>query len=363
MFLAAALCSAALTAAPALDAGVPTKAVMHGAFDALTTLVWLTSSATPPKPTQRELISKELARLESVPHVFDAPGPAQEPGAAAVASLFSRYAATTRQLVDAGDLETVGHRVRTMSGLCFACHSRERVPLDFKDAEQRFQGLSLSPLERGRVLAATRQFDDALAAWAPVLSGSNTDLDYARALEDSLTILVRVKGDAPATAALLGGALARDGLPAVTRTALEAWRREVQAWQAEKFDAAKASSDVLLAKAEKLAQQGSDVALLRAAAYASQALSMRPRHARRGEALWVLAQSAERVRSPLLWDLDLLYLEACVRENPKTPLARRCVGRLGERLTLGFTGSSGTNIPPDEQARLDELRGLANGAR
>lgn len=361
MSLAAALCSVALTAAP--DAGVPTKTVMHDAFDALTTLVWLTSSSTPPKPAQRELIAKELAKLESVPHAFDAPGQAQEPGAAAVASLFSRYAATTRQLVDAGDLATVGHRVRTMSGLCFACHTRERVPLDFKDAEKRFQGLALSPLERGRVLAATRQFDEALAAWAPVLAGPNVELDYARALEDSLTILVRVKGDAAATAALLDGALKRDGLPAVTRTALEAWRREVQAWQGEKFDATKASSDALLAKAEKLAKQGSDVALLRAAAYASQALSMRPKHARRGEALWVLAQSAERVRSPLLWDLDLLYLEACVRENPKTPLARRCVGRLGERLTLGFTGSSGTNIPPDEQARLDELRALANGAR
>lgn len=361
MLLATTLASVVLAAAP--DAGVPTKSVMHDAFDALTTLVWLTSRATPPTPAERETLVKELAKLEAVPHAFDAPGAAQEPGAAAVASLFSRYAATTRQRVDAGEFDTVGHRVRTMSGLCFACHTRERVPFDFKDAEKRFQSLALSPLERGRVLAATRQFDQALAAWAPVLAGPTAELDYARALEDSLTIHIRVKGDAAATGALLGQALARGDLPAVTRTALEAWRRDVQAWQEEKFDAAKASSDALLAKAEKLAKQGSDVALLRAAAYASQALSMRPKHPRRGEALWVLALCAERVRSPLLWDLDLLYLEACVRENPKTPLAKRCVGRLGERLTLGFTGSAGTNIPPDEQARLDELKALANGGR
>ncbi len=355
---AAALLSAALAAAP--DAGVPTKTVMHEAFDALTTLVWLTS--TPPKPAQREAIARELATLEAVPHVFDAPSAAQEPGEAAVASLFSRYAAQTRQHVEAGELDTVGHRVRTMASLCFACHTRERVPFDFRDAEQRFQKLALSPLERGRVLAATRQFDEALAAWAPVLSAEKAELDYARALEDSLTILVRVKGDAAATARLLEQALRRADLPPVTRTALEVWQREVKAWQAEKFDVARASSDALLARAEKLAKQGSDVALLRAAAYATQALSMRPKHPRRGEALWVLAVSAERVRSPLLWDLDLLYLEACVRENPKTPLARRCVARLAERLTLGFTGSSGTNIPPDEQVRLDQLRGVAHGA-
>jgi tetratricopeptide (TPR) repeat protein len=339
------------------DAGVPTKSVMQGAFDSLSTLVWLTSGT--PTPAQRDSISGELGALEALPHAFPpAPG-AQEPGIAAIASLFQRYAASTRQALNAGDVEAVGHRVRTMASLCFACHSREVAPRDFADAEKRFQSLSLSRLEQARVLAATRQFDQALAAYAQVLDMAPTGLDFARALEDSLTILIRVKDDAPATRALLEKVLKRPGLPPVTRTALTTWLADVRAWEKERFVAARASSDALLKRAEALAKQDGDVAILRAAAYASHALSMSPKHPRRGEALWVLGVSAGRVQSPLLWDLDLLYLEACIREFPRTPLARRCADRLTERVVLGFTGSAGTNIPPDEQARLDELRGLA----
>ena len=58
-------------------------------------------------------------------------------------------------------------------------------------------------------------------------------------------------------------------------------------------------------------------------------------------------------------DGELAVFEACVRENPKTPLARRCFQQLSDRVYLGFTGSAGTFIPEEELARLTELRGLA----
>lgn len=360
MLATSAALALALATSPA-EPSAPTKSVMQGAFDALSTLVWLTSGT--PTPAQRESIAKELAALEALPHAFPAAPGAQEPGVAAVSALFQRYAGATKQALAAGDVETVGHRVRTMASLCFACHAREVAPRDFADTEKRFQSLRLSRLEQGRVLAATRQFDQALAAYAEVLQTAPTGLDFARALEDSLTILVRVKDDAMATRALLEKVLKRDGLPPVTRTALVAWLAEVRTWEKERMLAAKASPDALFTRAEALAKRDGDVAMLRAAAYASHALSMQPKHPRRGEALWVLGVSAGRVRSPLLWDLDLLYFEACIREFPKTPLARRCAERLTERVTLGFTGSAGTNIPPDEQARLDELRALAGPAK
>jgi hypothetical protein len=60
----------------------------------------------------------------------------------------------------------------------------------------------------------------------------------------------------------------------------------------------------------------------------------------------------------LWWDLDLLFFETCVRESPKSKVAKRCFQQLSDRVYLGYTGSAGTFIPDDELARLSELRAL-----
>lgn len=350
-----------VTVLGAPDAGVPTTQVMQGGFDALTTLVWLTSPGAP-KAGQDDVIRLELQKLEALPHAFDAKGK-KEPGVAAIAALFSGYIERTRARFEAGEVETVGFRVRTLSSLCFACHTREQVPGDFTDAEKRFESLKLSALDRAQAMAATRQFDRSIALFREVMTGPQSSYrDVSRAMEDVMTVIVRAKGDATLAATVLDELAARKDLPASAQQRVAAWQAEVKAWQAESFDVASATSDALLAKGEALVKDGGDLATLRASAYVSRALSMNPKHAKRPQALWLLGVSAEKIRSPLLWDLDLLYFEACVRENPKTAIAKQCFAAFNERLELGFSGSAGTRIPPDERARLDQLKSLA-GAR
>jgi hypothetical protein len=340
------------------DAGLPTKQAMQGGFEALTTLVWLTSPEAP-KTGQDEVIRLELQKLEALPHVFDTKGK-KEPGVAAIASLFKSYIARTRSRFEAGELETVGFRVRTLSGLCFACHTREQVPGDFTDGEKRFEALKLGTLGRAQALAATRQFDRSLSLFREVLTSPQSSYrDVSRAMEDLMTVIVRAKNDPVLVMAVLDEVSARKDLPDVAKQRVAALQAEVKAWQAEAFDSATASSDVLIAKSEELVKSGGDVALLRASAYLSRALTLNPKHAKRPRALYLLGVSAAKVRSPLLWDLDLLYFEACVRENPKSASAKQCFNSFNERLVLGFSGSAGTRIPPDEQARLDQLKALA----
>lgn len=366
---------AALLSAPP-DAGVtPTRSTMRDAFASLTGLLPLTSSRAALKdPKNAAAIADGLDTLAGLRHAFPEDPKAQEPATAALAALFARYAQDTKRRFDAGEVEAVSLRVRTLTSLCFTCHSRERAPADFADVQQRLDGMKLAPLEKAQAQAATRQFDAALETYRALLDSKPANeralLEYARALQDTMAILVRVKDDAKATAALLDALAKRDDLPPFMRGTVAAWRADVAAWQKERFDALKASPEALYRRAQELVQQANgartfladerhDVAYLRASGYLNLALGKNPKLKTRGEALSLLGVCAGALKSPLLWDVDLLFFEACVRENPKTKLARRCFQQLSDRVYLGYTGSSGTHIPEDELERLTELRALA----
>ena len=362
-----------LLAAP--DAG-PTKFTMREAFDSLVRLQTVASSNSALRdPKNAASISADLARFASLNHAFPADPKNQEPATAALSSLFSQYAAETSRRFEARETDVVGMRVRTLVGLCFTCHTRERAPVDFNDAQKKLDALGLTGLQRAQVLAATRQFDDALVEYTNLLdtvpSTERGLLEYSRALQDAMALQVRVKDDAAGTLALLDKLAARADLPPFLKGNITAWKKDVTAWKAEKFDAQKAKPEALFARAQTMMTKANtgggpfsiderrDVTWLRASGYLNLALARDPKLKSRGEALYLLGVCAGALRSPLWWDLDLLFFEACVRENPKTPVARRCFQQLSDRVYLGFTGSAGTFIPEDELARLTELRGLA----
>jgi tetratricopeptide (TPR) repeat protein len=366
------LLSLTLSLTLAADGGVgSTKTKMQEAFGALIRLqAFAGNPALLRDPKQQSAISNDLGQLKALGHAFPADAKAQEPATAALASLFGRYATETQRRFDAHDVESVGPRVRTLMSLCFTCHSRERAA-DFADAVQRIDALGLTGLERATVLASTRQFDAALEEYEKVLSAPITDTAaFSRAVQDSMTLLVRVKDDPAATMVLLQKLEARKDLPKFFRATVPAWKRDVEAWRGEKFDAQGAKPQVLFAKAQALVatanggplytDERKDVLWLRASAYLNLALAKEPKFKQRGEALFLLGTCAAGLRSPLWWDVDELFFEACVRENPKTPLAKRCFERLSERVTLGFTGSAGTFIPDDELTRLEELKALSH---
>ncbi len=359
----------------AADAGAKEQVSMRDAFEALVRLQGVSSSPAALRDPKNALwVSADLRKLASLPHLFPADTRSQEPATAALAGLFTRYVEDTRRRFDARETDAVALRVHTLTGLCFTCHTRESAPVDFDDTQKRLEALGLSGLPRAQVLAATRQFDEALVEYRRLLDAPPKNergmLEYTRALQDALAVLVRVKDDAPATLALLDTLLAKPELPAFLKGNLASWRRDAATWQAEKFDARKASPEVLLARAQKLmaAANGSggpfsiderkDLTWLRASGYLNLALGKEPHLKARGEALYLLGVCASSLRSPLWWDLDLLFFERCVRENPKAKVARRCFQQLSDRVYLGYTGSAGTFIPDDELARLSELRAL-----
>jgi hypothetical protein len=367
MFL---LCLTAVAFASPDVSQAKTKATMKDAFEALVRLQGLTGKPELMRnPERASSIGADLQKLTSLSHAFPNDKNTQEPATIALAGLFGRYAAETQRRFEAHETDSVGPRVRTLMALCFACHSRERAS-DFSDALKRIDALPVSGLERASLLAATRQFEPALVEYQKILDGPVTDFpEYSRALLDAMTVLIRVKDDAGATAKLLERVAARTDLPLFFTNNVPVWSRDVATWNKEHFNAQNAKAEALFSRGKELVKKASvsngeghgrkDVLWLRASAYFNLALAKNPRLKSRGEALFLLGQCAGALRSPLWWDIDELFFEACIRENGNTPVARRCFEELSQRVTLGFSGSQGTFIPDDELERLDALRSIA----
>ena len=59
------------------------------------------------------------------------------------------------------------------------------------------------------------------------------------------------------------------------------------------------------------------------------------------------------------WSLPESYYEACVKEVPKTAMAKKCFRDYERNILMGFSGSAGVFIPEDEQQKIKELRSIA----
>ena len=351
-----------------------TKAVMRSALHAVVGLQpYLGSPDAFRDPANRPAIDADLATLATLEHRFAMPG-RQDAAVETLAGVFGTQIATAQAELRAGNTEAPRARLRAITSLCFACHTRESVPNDFIDATRVVDSLRLPPLRRAEFFATTRQFELALQAWSLALKASPASeaeaFDQAVATRQYLAVLVRVKDDRQSTMAAITRQLARKDLPTFTRLLLEQWQKDAKAWQADAFDAKAATATALVAKARALVEasgamksamsdEGLFIPSLRAAGYLHAALDREPQAIWRGEALYLLAIAAAATLDPQLWELEGLYLEACIREKPHSDIARKCSARMYDRAWFGFTGSGGTRIPDDVAQKLATLRQLA----
>jgi len=369
------LLAAMLSAAPASEVRkAETVAAMHSAMHAVIGLQpYLASPAVFRDPANAPVISADLAVLAALKHRFKVPG-RQDPALDTLAGVFGAQADSAQAEFKAGNTEATRARLRSITGLCFACHTRESVPKDFNDAAKVVEGLKLPALRKAEFYATTRQFELATATWKAALDvpakSEAEALEQAASLRQYVAVLVRVKDDRDATVAAIARQLARKDLPVFTRRMLEQWQRDAKAWEADPFVANVAIPSALLAKGRALVEGSgaaksafSDeslfIATLRATGYLHLALEKEPQAIWRGEALYLLGVAGAATMDPLLWELDSLYLETCVREKPHSEIARQCVERMYDRAWFGWTGSGGTRIPPDVAQKLGELRQLA----
>jgi hypothetical protein len=362
---------ALLAATPAPDAGA-LKPSMQSALSAVVGLTPLLSS--PPAfrdPANAPRIRGALDVLAPLEHFFSKPQGATD---AAIASIFARQVTRARAEFDAKDTEAARFRLRAVTSMCFGCHVRTPTDQDVAAAAPLVEGLALPPLERAAFFATTRQFDRALTEWTTALSAAPTNdveaFEQTQAVRAALVVTIQGKDDPKATIALLEKNKDRAVLPGFATRQMARWLTEAKGWQAEKFDAGRKSPAELVARARALValtgiakaptpDENRLVSHLRAAGYLQEALRREPTGPFRGEALFLLGVLAAATTDPSLWRLEWVLLEACIRENPKTPLARQCAERLSERTWVAYTSRAGLDVPGDVGVQLGDLNALA----
>ncbi len=300
------------------------------------------------------------------------------PGESSLATIYGDEIDRARAEFARGEKDAARIRLTGLTSMCLACHSRTIVEQDYQDLGRVVEQLATDTQERARLYAVTRQFAKARAAWAQALAvpplNDSEAADQSKALRLAVVTLVRAEGNPSALLELLEPQVERTDFPGFFRRDLWQWVLDLEAWRAnpvdlvvtpprELVDRARALIATTRAAALPIADDRFLVPNMRAAAMLQEALDREPSGTFRGEALYLLAVASSTEAEPALWQLDAMYLEACIRENPGSAIARRCAERLSDRMTYAYTGVRGGPLPVQLSYHLGELRRLALGPR
>jgi tetratricopeptide (TPR) repeat protein len=299
----------------------------------------------------------------------------EKPGLAAISRLFADYIVGAERNFKSGQRDFARHQVRTITNYCMACHTSNDSGLRLLKIQDLPALQSMSAYNKADFYAATQQFDQALQNYERVVfedvSSEQSFVDTVHAIRNYLSISVRVKKDPKLTYDFIHKVSQSPNVSRLFDREIGQWKKDATEWMSEKkvntpsLSAREllARSTALVAKARKHqlfpADHTGDVNLLRATNYAHEALNQTTTAQQRAEAFQLLGSAYTVLSDAFLWELDGLYLEACIHEVPHTPLARRCFKQLSSSVYLGFTGSRGVDVPETDLERLARLRKLS----
>jgi tetratricopeptide (TPR) repeat protein len=276
-----------------------------------------------------------------------------------------------------GQFEGSRFLVDELTKSCFCCHSQLPEERRFELGRKFIEGIDVETLtveHRACLLVAMRQFDAALDTYeelftSPAVSAGR--IAMSGAFEDYLKICLRVKNDYDRAIAAFETFRRRPDLPQFLDSRLDRWL--VDLMELKKAEATEPSDPlyrgrVLVRDAQYRSAFPNDpqgtVRFIAASGHLYRNLRTVPKDPNRLSETYYLLGVAESHISPSYWRSEADYLlETAIRTAPASVYGRMAYNFLEEYTVSGYTGSSGVNIPPDVQARLDELRSLVNAGR
>jgi hypothetical protein len=311
-----------------------------------------------------ELLERSSGRLESHGRRLEAP----------FSHLSRSLAVQSRDILERYQ-EGYTHEARflilELTETCVACHSRlpsEADPVRSRGFVEQSEVASLPLDERAKLEYATRQFDRALATYESLFASpkaSPTDLDLTGHLDDYLELCIRVKGDYARPKRTFTLFAQRSDLTPTLRSEVEHWIESLDELEKRTPDpdpVAFARTLVEEAQDTKRFRDERD-ALVNYVAASGILHRYVTGHAgtdgKVAEAYYLLGLIETKIGRSFWLSQAEAMLETSIRLAPGTPTAQRAFALLEDFLVAGYTGSDGTHVPPDIQARLDALQKIA----
>jgi soluble cytochrome b562 len=347
------------------------RETMHKVFDSVLVLLPLSlDDERFASPQEHQKIQAALEALAEQARAVDAHTGRRDAGFGGIAQSLGRNIDDARRHFARGHYPEAQFAISQLTSNCVACHSRLPKARDFPLAAKLTDNpevQALEPVERVRLLVATRQFDAALALCETRFADASlrpVDVDLDGTLLTYLLVSVRVERDLPRAHKALTALAARSDVPTYLELDLHAWLQQLaQLSSTKKTEPSLAHARELIAQGRGLSQFPADrVALVLDLAASSELMRVvaspgqpKPELA---EAYFLLGATAARIERAS-WVTEIEQdLESSIRIDPHGPYARTAYAQLEEYTFEAYGGSEGVNVPPDVEARLRELKTL-----
>lgn len=361
----------AQTPAPAATDREATRATMRGIFESIRVLLPL--SVRPDAyaaPENRATIEQALVALEQNAGALAGHARSDDPARRYLGGSLSTDAGQALLLYRSGQFEESAFQVQQTTENCVACHTKMRGMGNTPVARHFVDKSTLASLplaERARLEVATRQFDEAASSYEKLLASPKVHAgDLLGPLSDYLTLMVRVENDYERARKTLDRFARRPDLWRHLRNDVEHWSRalrELAPYRDLPPDLAGARS--LIERARQLqtvpADRGGWIHYLVASSLLQRFLELPPPTQRDAAEAYYLLGLCETHIGDRQWVSQAgLYLESAIRLAPKEPFAAEAYVLLEEDTIVGYTGSSGSNLPDSVAKHLEELRALVD---
>lgn len=272
-------------------------------------------------------------------------------------------------------------RLKAVTALCVSCHSA----LPDSISENAF-GAALKKEKRGRFdsdfayanyLYLVRRLTEAdfyfeLAIKSALERSTPNQMpehELSTSLRRVLSIYTKITFNPDKSEAILKKYLQHKNLPKSLKETMTGWIANLDKWK--KFDPRKVKSihefiqktlAPLEAHRDRLASGQSDVTLLISSGILSKYLTEHVESNKKAknsivpEVLYWLSIAERRLSSTYFFSLSDLYLKDCITLYPHSPWAKKCYQEYEDNITFGFSGSKGTDIPPEEKRELERLK-------
>jgi hypothetical protein len=324
-------------------------------------------------PANRAAVDDALHSLAGNAKRLGAHGSGRELGFAYLSDSLARDSLDIRKRFAEGRIDEARFLLRHLTDTCVACHSR--LPDDHKHALGKYlteeQAISALPREeRVQFEVATRQFGRALATYETLFLDRNTsiaELDLSGDLENYLELCLRVQRDPDRAISTLEGLASRKDLSNRLRPHVKTWIEALRSLEdAPDGDAIEQARELVKPVLEdsRVSEKSEIVRLIAASGLLHRyVVSTADPPERGGEAYYLLGVIESRIGRSFWASQTEFFLETAIRMGPKERYADDAFALLEEFLVSGYTGSSGTNVPPDIVERLEELDELMKRAR
>lgn len=328
-------------------------------------------------PANLPAIEQRTNELRKLAHVLNAntPRPNNDPSLGLVSDLFAEDIETALTSLRSGRVQYARRVLLDTTSYCIQCHTQTDRGAKYPRLDLQADLSGLTPIEKAEFFAATRQFETALQEFETLISDKNfaktQPFEWQRAARSALAISVKVQKDPNRTIALIKKMEANPSTPQFMKENIQPWLRSANEWRSERSPAIQSPYQALN-RAEKMIEraqkgqrdpldQSQDITYFRASGFLHEILATRAARDRIStKALYLAGIAAENTRDLNFWTMHETYYELCIRRMPHTELARMCYKRLNDSIIQGYSGSAGTQIPPDIQQRLTTLKGLSD---